>query len=567
MRQVILCGGLTALLLAGCSWMGGGPSGSEVIAQANSGDKIAFDVVKVDDSVVNVLRTQGEPAFHERFKKYIPPPDVKIAVGDTLSIMIWEAAANGLFGNSMAEVSVPSGVASRLFGTATSGTGAVLSTGESTTAFASDAVIQLLGLAAAGTAGGAAPASAAQGLVTPGAEQGLVTPGAAQGLAASGAAQGAMAPEAAQSLVASGGAQALAAFGGAQGLTTPGATQGFGAISGQEPGGATGLASRGFAGEQTLGAALAGAPASRQANLSLATPSTTSRNAQELLEHIAESGRPGTRIPDQQVGPDGAISIPYAGRITAAGRTTAEVERTIDERLAPKALEPHALVVIRRSLANSVSVAGDVVKGGRVPLAPGGERLLQVIAAAGGLDAPVHETFVELSRGGITATVPLATLVERPEEDIFAEPGDVLTLVRRRQTFSSFGATGKNTAISFNSAKLNLAEALAKAGGIDDARAEPQSVFLFRYEPVSLVRALGQPIATAAPAGVSPIVYRLDLFDAKSYPLAREFPVRDKDIIFVATAEGRRLYLFFSALSQVTGPVITGFLTCTATTC
>ena len=38
---------------------------------------------------------------------------------------------------------------------------------------------------------------------------------------------------------------------------------------------------------------------------------------------------------------------------------------------------------------------------------------------------------------------------------------------------------------------------------------------------------------------ISPIVYRLDLGDAKSYPLAREFRVRDKDIIFVANAEGR----------------------------
>ena len=81
------------------------------------------------------------------------------------------------------------------------------------------------------------------------------------------------------------------------------------------------------------------------------------------------------------------------------------------------------------------------------------------------------------------------------------------------------------------------------------------------------MQALGQPIATAAPEGVSPIVYRLDLSDAKSYPLAREFRVRDKDIIFVANAEGREVYKFFSALSKVTGPVITGFLTCQSTNC
>jgi polysaccharide biosynthesis/export protein len=84
---------------------------------------------------------------------------------------------------------------------------------------------------------------------------------------------------------------------------------------------------------------------------------------------------------------------------------------------------------------------------------------------------------------------------------------------------------------------------------------------------VGLVRALGQPIATAAPQGVSPMVYRLDLGDAKSYPLAQEFPVHDKDIIFVANAESVPVYRFFAALSKVTGPVITGLLTCQATTC
>src|SRR5437588_11306117 len=207
MKQFILCGGIITLLLAGCSWFGGAPTGRDVIAQASDGDKIAFDVVKIDDAVVKVLRAKGEPAFHERFNKYTPPPDIKIAVGDTVSVVIWEAAANGLFGNSLTELSVSRGVTSRLFGTATRGTGALLSTGESITAFASDAVLQLLGLSeAGGRAGGGTLAGGAQGLAAaPGAAQGLTPPGSAQGLPASGA------------------------------------TQGFPAAPGQEPGGAAGL--------------------------------------------------------------------------------------------------------------------------------------------------------------------------------------------------------------------------------------------------------------------------------------------------------------------------------------
>jgi polysaccharide export outer membrane protein len=520
MKQVILCGWMVALLLGGCSMASsdGPSSGREIVSQASEGDKIAFDVVKLDDAVVKVLRAQGELAFHERFKKYTPPPDIKIEVGDTVSVVIWEAAANGLFGNSLTELSVSPGVTSRLFGAPSRGTGALLSAGQSPSTASRELMSQLLG----GTAEQSSTSSLA-----PSSTVGLNEPPA--GMAAQTLAGGAASDLGAAAL-------GLSAFGNQQ--TTP-----FGSVP-------------------------ADASTSTRVRTSLGTPGAPSRQLQELLQQSTTSGRPGTRIPEQQVGPDGAISIPYAGRIAAAGHTTAEVERTIENQLGPKALEPHAIVVIRRSIANSVSIAGEALKAGRVPLSGSGDRLLQVIAAAsGGAAVPQHEMFVQLSRNGITATIPLATLVEHSEENIFAQPGDVLTLVRRPKTFSVFGATGKNTAITFDSEKLSLAEALAKAGGLLDDRADARAVFLFRYEPVGLVRALGQPIATAAPEGVSPVAYRLDLRDAKSYPLAQEFRVRDKDIIFVANSEGRALYKFFSTLSKVTGPVITGILTCQATTC
>jgi len=142
-----------------------------------------------------------------------------------------------------------------------------------------------------------------------------------------------------------------------------------------------------------------------------------------------------------------------------------------------------------------------------------------------------------------------------------------LTLVRRRQTFSVFGATGRNTAITFDSDRLSLSEALAKAGGLLDDRADPKAVFLFRYEPAQTVQAVGQPLATAAPGGLSPIVYRLDLAEAKSFQLAGRFPVHDKDVIFVADAKSRPVYQFFQALSLVTGPALSGAATCTYVKC
>ena len=151
-------------------------------------------------------------------------------------------------------------------------------------------------------------------------------------------------------------------------------------------------------------------------------------------------------------------------------------------------------------------------------------------------------------------------LVSDPAENIYAWPGDVLTLVQVPQTFSVFGATGANTEVQFGAEKISLAEALAKAGGLQDLRADPRGVFLFRFEPSSVVSALKtQPVPTG-PDGSSPIVYRLDLREAESLFYAERFPIEDKDIIDVTNAPLSDLQKFFTLINTVTAPVINGFV-------
>jgi polysaccharide biosynthesis/export protein len=272
---------------------------------------------------------------------------------------------------------------------------------------------------------------------------------------------------------------------------------------------------------------------------------------------------PGSRsvtIPDQVVARDGAISVPFADRIPVAGKSPLEVQRVIEQRLADKAIEPQALVAITRSISNSATVSGEVVAGARVPLSVNGDRLLDVIALAGGAKAPVYDTFARLSREGVTATIPMEKLVSEPAENIYAWPGDVLTLVSVPQTFSVFGATGTNIQVAFGAQEITLAQALAKAGGLQDLRADPAGVFLFRFEPPAVVGALKAPPLAIGPGGTSPVVYRLDLSDANSYFFAQRFPIEDKDIIYVANARLNELQKFFTLLNTITGPVITGIV-------
>ena len=276
-------------------------------------------------------------------------------------------------------------------------------------------------------------------------------------------------------------------------------------------------------------------------------------------DHVSAGSRSVT-IPEQIVARDGGISVPFADRVPAAGRLPVEVQKTIEQRLAEKAIEPQVIVTVTKSLSTSVTVAGEVVSGARVPLSLKGDRLLDLIAAAGGARAPVYETFVRLSRDGITATIPMEALVSDPAENIYAYPGDVLTLVRLPQSFTAFGATGTNMQVNFTAERMTLVEALAKAGGLQDQRSDPAGVFLFRFEPPDIVNALGRPQLQTGPDGSSPVVYQLDLSDAKSYFLAQRFAMHDKDIIYVANADFNELQKFFTLLNTLTGPIITGIV-------
>jgi len=276
-------------------------------------------------------------------------------------------------------------------------------------------------------------------------------------------------------------------------------------------------------------------------------------------DHVSAGSRSVT-IPEQVVNRNGTITVPFAGQVPVAGRTTVEVQHEVERRLAEKAIEPQAIATIVKSVTYAATVSGEVVNGARVPLSANGDRMLDLVALAGGAKSPVYSTFVRLSRNGVTVTIPMTRLVADPAENIYAQPGDVLTLVQIPQTYSVLGATGQNAQVAFNAERITLVEALAKAGGLQDLRSDPTGVFLFRFEPPSVVAALNAPQLATGPDRASPVVYRLDMSDANAFFLAQRFPVEDKDIIYVSNARLNELQKFFTLLNTLTGPVITGIV-------
>lgn len=265
-------------------------------------------------------------------------------------------------------------------------------------------------------------------------------------------------------------------------------------------------------------------------------------------------------IPDQTVDDDGSISVPYAGRVFAAGHTPLQVQKEIEQRLAERMVQPQAIVTVKQTVANSVAISGEQVSGGRIPLSVGGDRLLDVIAEAGGAKSPIYQTSVRLSRNNHTVTIPMSSLISDPKADIYAWPGDVISIERAPKRFMAFGATLDNKLVPFDSETLDLAQAIARAGGLLDLRADPAGIFLLRFEPPAVVHALGIPILAKTPGGDTPVLYRLNLRQVNGYFLARRFAVADNDIIYVADARLTELEKFFTLIGTITAPVTGGLV-------
>jgi polysaccharide export outer membrane protein len=69
----------------------------------------------------------------------------------------------------------------------------------------------------------------------------------------------------------------------------------------------------------------------------------------------------------------------------------------------------------------------------------------------------------------------------------------VLTIVRSPQTFSVFGATGRNAEIAFDTARLRLGEALGESQGLRDDLAKPEASFFSVTSPTpSYVRSISR---------------------------------------------------------------------------
>lgn len=281
----------------------------------------------------------------------------------------------------------------------------------------------------------------------------------------------------------------------------------------------------------------------------------------------AEAGvRPGNfvTLPPQQVDRSGTISVPYAGAIQATGRTLPEIQRDIEGKLSNRAIEPQVVITLTEQNATEAAVVGDVINGAnKFRIRLGGERVLDMISRAGGIRFPGYETFVTLQRNKRGATVYFPRLVSNPTENIFVAPGDTLYVYREQQKFVALGAlglvgqtSGLTAQFAFEQERLSLNEAVAKAGGLSDTRANPGQVFLYRIEYRDALEKMGVNLSKFPLEQKSiPTVYRANFRDPSSFFFAQGFSMRHKDIIYVSNADSVEVVKFLDYVRAITSTV------------
>ena len=266
------------------------------------------------------------------------------------------------------------------------------------------------------------------------------------------------------------------------------------------------------------------------------------------------TARPGT-FPETVVGPSGSITIPFAGQVPAAGRSLRQIEQTIVSRLNGKANQPQAIVRIARNATANVSVVGEVNNSGRFPLTPRGERLLDAIAQAGGTRQPVDRVTVQVTRGDLTATMPLQAVVRDARQNIVLQRDDIVTAYFQPNSFTVLGAAGKNEEVRFEGVGLTLSQALGRVGGLVDNRADPKGVFLFRWETAPRVRSI-LPAQAALPEGRIPVIYQVDLKRPETLFAAQNFAMKDGDVMFISNSPAADFQRFVNILASSVLPAL-----------
>lgn len=222
-----------------------------------------------------------------------------------------------------------------------------------------------------------------------------------------------------------------------------------------------------------------------------------------------------------QVQNDGTFFYPFVGKVRAGGLSLEAVRETLTERLAQYIADPQIDIRVAAYNSQHVSVTGEVLEPSRHAVTVNPLTLVEAVNRAGGFTEFADVSRTTVQRGGRVYRVDVSAFLN---DGLLANnpvllPSDVVT-VPRRQVAEAYllGQVSQAAAIDLSEDPVNLTQALARQGGIDEQRADARGVFVFR----------------AQTEGVD--VYQLNTELPVGLLLGTKFFLKPNDVVYVTRA-------------------------------
>ncbi|SSW66404.1 hypothetical protein AVE30378_02134 [Achromobacter veterisilvae] len=231
----------------------------------------------------------------------------------------------------------------------------------------------------------------------------------------------------------------------------------------------------------------------------------------------------GTVFEAVRVDANGAISLPYAGRLKVQGKSLPAIEEMVKGSLRHSAaVQPQVMVDLADDRSNSVLVAGAVPRPGRFGGIKAPLTALDAITLAGGSTLPSYQADVVIRHGRSVRRIPYYQLLNG--RNVAVEPRSELVVEPNLKRFVAMGALSKPGLHELPSNQTNLLDALGVAGGLNDRAADATGVFVFRLD------------GKAADGSPKPVVFRLNMRNPESMFLAKQFELLPEDVVYVSNA-------------------------------
>lgn len=245
---------------------------------------------------------------------------------------------------------------------------------------------------------------------------------------------------------------------------------------------------------------------------------------------------------------DGAVILPYAGRVSLAGLTLEEGQAAISRAFAQRQIleSPTAMIKLAASPRTDILITGSIGSPRSLPWTPAGMTLAQAISQSIG-DGNAVLGQGDMSRSDSAVRVAVlrdeATAIEVPiavalEQRIPLHAGDRV-VVRKAPALevTVLGGGARKDGVFGFSKQTNLSNVLAEASGLDSGVADAHAVFVLRKRP-----------------DATPVLYDFAWNRAQGLIAAHQFPMENGDLVYVAEAPIVPIQKVIGILFQVTLP-------------